>query len=203
MWGTVAALAPWPLSLEREQTSARVHAALRDYLDESAAYADVASTLHEAMQTGLKRRVWNGRREDADAFSLAGASERAYWLLRPFRTHGGAGLYVCEGDARGPGCGLVFTASCQAKLCPICHRSRIRFAHLPGDTYAWAREIPTGLRDETAVVPAPFNPGARKLIVYRDCVECGERFGAGRMDRPHCSKRCKQRAYRKRQRQRP
>jgi len=142
---------------------------------------------------GLQRRVWNGSREDAACFTLAGGALRVYERLHEHAPTQAPGPYVCVGDRRvtatgqvigGPGCGLVFTAARKAKCCPLCNKSRIAYKHLAGDVVMWAD---------------PWDPGCRKLRLYRVCQHCRETaFEATRMDARYCSKRCKTAACRAR-----
>lgn len=179
LWGVLRARTPW-----------QIH--MTDVAMRALAVQDDGDFVRDIVRAGLERRIWNGRRQDAGAFTLAGGKARVFELLREYGPI--AGPYVCVGDLRrtstgrwvgGPGCGLVFSAARESKCCPLCHSSRIAFSHRPGDHVTWLD---------------PFDPGCRKLRLFRVCENGRDHaFEATRTDAKYCSNRCKNAAHRTRQ----
>lgn len=158
--------------------------------------ADDWGYLEAVVLAGLQRRVWNGRRDDAAAFALAGGAARVFEALCELAPTQAPGPYVCEGDERGRGCGLVFTATRASKCCPLCHASRIVDARFERRPY-FARGVAVGeLPADLAVWADSFDPGCRKLKIYRACDHCREPFEATRADQRYHSKACKTAAWR-------
>jgi hypothetical protein len=119
-----------------------------------------------AVVDGLRRRFWGGAHDDpaADGCHLGGSDARVYGTLRILLAAWGVlpegpGVYVCEGDERGPGCGLVFgrPRTPRRRRCDVCQ----------------LRPIPWPQPVEWAQWAEPFDAASRVLSLAWRCAEPG------------------------------